>query len=129
MHTAKDQSWSMVGNDALSPERQGKPTMRLNLLQLSDEEKMSNVLHEFGHALGLDHEHQRSDFWDILGEKDENGDDKFIIGEQSMRDGVGGCAKANNAVFRNTFDEENGKTVTVDKKESGYDPDSIMHYW
>ena len=23
------------------------------------------VIHEFGHALGLGHEHQRSDFWEL----------------------------------------------------------------
>ncbi len=28
----------------------------------------SLVIHEFGHALGLEHEHQRSDFWEVLGE-------------------------------------------------------------
>ncbi len=60
--------------------------MCLSLLYMSDKYKMSYVLHEFGHALGLDHEHQRSDFWDILGQKDGPGEDdyRFIIGEAQM---------------------------------------------
>ena len=100
--------------------------MCLSLLYMSDKYKMSYVLHEFGHALGLDHEHQRSDFWDILGQKDGPGEDdyRFIIGEAQMRNGAGGCKKACNQVFSKHSD------VPINKKEqSEYDSNSIMHYW
>ena len=105
--------------------------MCLRLCYLSDKDKISNVLHEFGHALGLDHEHQRSDFWDVLEEKDENGVDRFIIGEENMRAGIGGCEKAIDAVFRikNKTDHTHDKTYYDKREETEYDSDSIMHYW
>jgi serralysin len=56
-------SWSAVGTDALV-ERwfpRDEPTMNFGWLTptSSDEEISSVVLHEFGHALGLIHEHQQ----------------------------------------------------------------------
>ncbi len=96
--------------------------MYLNLLNLKDEEKMSMVLHEFGHALGLEHEHQRSKFWDVLDQKDEKGDDKFIIGKEKMKQGIG-CRAAIGQIFK-TSDVPNSQT-----EHSEYDPYSIMHYW
>ena len=112
--------WSYVGSDA--DKCPGVCTMGLNF-NLTDENKKIYVLHEFGHALGLDHEHQRSDFWDILGEKDENGDYRFIIGEAKMKAGDG-CKEACDQVFMRRYD------VSYDKQEqSEYDPNSIMHYW
>ncbi len=115
--------WSYIGSDATK--YPGELTMCLDFSHLSDsnlsdKEKKSYVLHEFGHALGLDHEHQRSDFWDILGEKDGNGDDRFIIGEEKMKNGDG-CEEAHNEVFvRRSYDKQ---------EQSEYDPNSIMHYW
>ncbi len=97
--------------------------MSLGLLKFTDEQKISYVLHEFGHALGLQHEHQRSDFWDILSQKNAIGRYRFIIGEKEMRKGTG-CAMACKQHFRTNCD------VTIDKKEqSEYDSNSIMHYW
>lgn len=52
-------SWSVLGNTALRvPD--GKPTMNFGWLKpgSSDAEVERVVLHEFGHALGLVHEHQ-----------------------------------------------------------------------
>ncbi|WP_292622105.1 M12 family metallopeptidase [Mesorhizobium sp.] len=53
-------SWSYIGKDAWLPELKGQPTMNLGWLteELPDEEARSVILHEFGHALGLIHEHQ-----------------------------------------------------------------------
>jgi matrixin len=57
----KKGSWSAVGKDALNEAffPKGEPTMNYGWLKPeSPIEKYSVVLHEFGHALGLVHEHQ-----------------------------------------------------------------------
>ncbi|EEB94505.1 hypothetical protein MPER_06670 [Moniliophthora perniciosa FA553] len=57
----KGSSWSMVGVDANTVKDKSKPTMMLGWLadayppSASD---ASTILHEFGHALGMMHEHQ-----------------------------------------------------------------------
>jgi hypothetical protein len=55
-------SWSAVGTDALLEEffPNGQPTMNFGWLTLDtpEEEVSAVVLHEFGHALGMLHEHQ-----------------------------------------------------------------------
>ena len=90
--------------------------MYLNLVGKSEADQRSLVLHEFGHALGLDHEHQRSDFWRILG--------RFTIGKDKMRSGNGGrCAKAGDEHFKKEYRGQ------IQREESKYDPNSIMHYW
>ena len=71
------------------------------------------VIHEFGHALGLGHEHQRSNFWSSI--------ERFTDTAKMQRD------------LRVTDDKfEQDWSAKVDS-ESGhhteYDPDSIMHYW
>lgn len=55
-------SWSYVGTDATKV-ADSEVTMNYGWLtdQSTDEEIRQVVLHEFGHALGLIHEHQRSD--------------------------------------------------------------------
>ena len=93
-----------------------EPTMYLNLFKKSEADQRSLVLHEFGHALGLDHEHQRSDFWKVL--------ERFTIGKKRMQDGDDGqCAKAGEEHFK--MENEGG----VAPKQTAYDPQSIMHYW
>jgi hypothetical protein len=56
-------SWSAVGTDALVEQwfARKEPTMNFGWLQpsSSDRDVSSVVLHEFGHALGLIHEHQQ----------------------------------------------------------------------
>jgi hypothetical protein len=49
-------NWSQVGTDARSVDKDN-PTMHLNR-NADSREFRSVVLHEFGHALGLEHEHQ-----------------------------------------------------------------------
>jgi hypothetical protein len=54
-------SWSLVGTDALRMAR-GAATMNLGWVS-DDDEKISEedrrgILHEFGHAIGMEHEHQ-----------------------------------------------------------------------
>ena len=52
-------SWSYVGVDCLLPWLRGKPTLNLGWLKPNTAQTEYNrvVLHEFGHALGLIHEH------------------------------------------------------------------------
>jgi Astacin (Peptidase family M12A). len=50
------QNWSYLGTDALTIP-QNEPTMQLVFRGLNTE-FFSTALHEFGHALGLEHEHQ-----------------------------------------------------------------------
>jgi len=54
------QSFSKVGTDALSVQDQNEATMHYGWLfsNTSDEEYSRTVLHEFGHVMGLVHEHQ-----------------------------------------------------------------------
>ena len=97
--------------------------MVLNLYGMTKAEQRSMVLHEFGHALGLYHEHQRSDFWDVLESKDKDNQYRFIIGIDQMKNGDG-CERAINAVFR-----DDKLIAPLGSQKSDYDPDSIMHYW
>ena len=95
--------------------------MILNLYGQRQPSQKSLVLHEFGHVLGLEHEHQRSDFWKVLGDKDENGEYRFIVGEDEMRSGKYGNTACNEH-FRAAW--QAGGSM-----QSEYDSDSIMHYW
>ncbi len=117
-------SWAKIGNAATWESDVTKPTMVLNIYRMSKAEQKSMVIHNFGHALGLDHEHQRSDFWDVLEEKDEDGQFRFIIPKSKMKNGNGGkCLPAYDGVFRAHLDAPQGT------EGKPYDCESIMHYW
>ena len=79
---------------------QDEPTMWLNLSSGSDDYKEHIIIHEFGHALGLGHEHQRSD---------------FLIH-------VLPCIAINCAVEEAIMIQNNNENAVK------YDPHSIMHY-
>ena len=65
------------------------------------------VVHEFGHALGLEHEHQRSDFWKKIGP---------YIDISLMKADLQGKYED----YEQNFDP---------KASTDYDPESVMHYW
>ena len=118
--TEGGECWSLVGTDAMK-EDAAKPTMRLNLGGTATgyphpSLQRSLVIHEFGHALGLEHEHQRSDFWDIL-EKHLNPDK--VPGMSST---------PGSDESRATFGTQWARKL-VKGTPSKYDPLSIMHYW
>ena len=98
---------SKIGMDAENVLSVTDPTMVLNLRGLPLNLQRSLVIHEFGHALGLDHEHQRSDFWNVMSGFFERGN---IPPTQASR-----VLKKMDSI---DFDQ------VVE-----YDPDSIMHYW
>ena len=80
---------------------------------VDDVYKKCVVIHEFGHALGLGHEHQRSDFWKLI---------KPHVDVVSM--------KADLNISDDYFDKNWGKEKAFGKgKATEYDPLSIMHYW
>ena len=109
----------MVGMEAMKVTDLKKPTMMLNLGGHAPDLQESLVVHEFGHALGLDHEHQRSDFWKVLEEQldvQQMKMDAFVNPAQTP--------EAGEKAFKDSW-------YTISREESSlskYDPESIMHY-
>ena len=111
----------MVGMDAQTVEDFKEPTMVLSLRNFPVSTQRSLVIHEFGHALGLEHEHQRSDFWDVVGDYFDR--DKMMKDPRVAR----GSISATRAGFeRDWFAVKPSNQEGV--LQSEYDPESIMHY-
>ena len=132
--TENDGCWSRVGMYA-ERVRVSDPTMVLNLCDkfcTQGADQKSLVIHEFGHALGLEHEHQRSDFWKVM-EKHLNFD-AMSDDSRVSKDGSGKeMATFGKDWFKKKYGVVNGikKFLGVAKRrvaETEYDPDSIMHY-
>ena len=103
-----------------------EPTMVLSLRGYPEELQRSLVIHHFGHfghALGLEHEHQRSNFWDTVGDYFDI--EKMIKDPRVAKNLSDEEAKA--AFERNWF-RKTTVTTQTDPVLSKYDPDSIMHY-
>lgn len=70
------------------------------------------VVHEFGHTLGLGHEHQRSDFCKVVDPYIDKGKMLMDVGQGRYHDW-----------------QEDVKLAGNVGKATDYDPDSVMHYW
>ena len=111
--TANRRNESKIGKKATKV-KDRDATMWLCLDSENDEYKKHLVIHEFGHALGLGHEHQRSDFWKHI---------KPYVDKEKMKADLG----ISDARFeRDWGKDKDSKTGTCTPE---YDPKSVMHYW
>ena len=104
-------SRSAVGVDAELVDK-SEPTMVLGFIKGRSDYNKHIVIHEFGHALGMEHEHQRSMFWSVA--------KKFIDVDKMKKD----------KSLKNTdIDGDYLEILQCGDGSDKYDPDSVMHYW
>lgn len=108
--TASQGSWSEIGTDALH-RAPSEPTMYINFNNF-DDEVQADIVHEFGHALSLVHEHQHPQRSLTFNEKAtyEHFEKRDFEEHEVHREVLG------------QFDPSEVKT-------SKYDKSSIMHYY
>ncbi len=112
-------SWSAVGTDVYNV-RMDNPTMMLDLKNFSRDFQKYLVVHQFGHALGLEHEHQRIDFWESI---------EKHIDEKKMQDDPSVGNYSTTEAFKRDWLKLERKTHREAIAKCNYDPQSIMHWW
>ncbi len=98
--------------------KKDNPTMMLDLKNYTRDFRKYLVVHQFGHALGLEHEHQRLDFWNVIG--------KHIDIDKMEKDHSTGNYSTEVAFKRDWLPLN---MPTHRETECKYDPQSIMHWW
>ena len=103
--------WMQVTTTSTDPK---KMTVCLNLAGLEEQPELqeSIVIKQFGHALGLKNEHQRSDFWNVI---------RKYLNVGKMKE---------NPEIESAFEDQWAATSeeqTVNSL-SEYDPESITHF-
>ena len=112
IYTADKGSDTVVGCQALDVTDTDEPTMKLGLKRGDQIYNQHIVIHEFGHALGLQHEHQRSCFLTTA---------KKYLDEHKIK-------KSQN-ISEKIFRRDWWDSLEEIDSESSYDEDSVMHYW
>ena len=87
--------------------------------------KQRRVIHEFGHVLGLLHEHQRPDFWECISD--------YIDKDKMKRDKRADVKNWPESKFEtfwatNYVSVSKGQMTPTTHVYTEYDPESIMHY-
>ena len=117
----KGKTRSKIGNRAKHVDSD-KPTMWLDLHSggIDDSFKKYLVVHEFGHALGLGHEHQRSDFWKML---------TPYLKEAGMKADLSQLSRSKDEQeFKYDWGGDQ-KSMEGKATRTCYDSGSVMHYW
>ena len=70
----------------------------------------ATIVHEFGHVLGLGHEHQHPNYWNVI---------KKFVNMDYMRESLG--------LGKEKFNEQ-WASVTSRSPDTHYDEESVMHY-
>ena len=110
--TVGQEPWSVLGREALNYAA-SEPTMTLGLQHGMEDYNQHVVVHEFGHALGLLHEHQRSGFLLTA---------KKYLDENKMKQEL----KISDKKFRQDWWDPVQQLV---HESRSYDDESVMHYW
>jgi hypothetical protein len=116
-------AWSVIGTEALNISK-SQPTMNLGWLDTQENYDFPQaagtgavILHEFGHLLGMIHEHSRSDVpfkWN-----------KNKVNNTIQKDDNWSKEEINQQIFV-PIEKGSGENQF---NGSQYDPKSIMHYW
>ena len=97
--------------------------MQLNIGPWSPHYYKSLILHTFGHALGLEHEHQRPDAPNLFDDEKL----KEIVRDQLIQEHMPHSEKD----VENRFEAEWKALIPADPEavmSKSYDRDSVMHY-